>query len=319
MATSSTQSFVPRVNADGSANPNYVDLLEEDKPLAGQKYVCLSFISPEKIIKQRELFNFQQFLKQWELNVSLEKYNHFLSFLAYKYSLNFEKLSTDLQEFCKEEKDKLFETLSMEDRYKNFLDNNEQQLEVDFNKEHGFQTSTRGVKVRGVFPSQEEAEMRCKLLRQVDPNHDVYVGQVGLWMPFHPEAYRTGRVEYLEDELNQLMMEKTQNEQKAKIEFDKRVRETKQKAIAENMEKAKASGNKLTQTLNAEGNLVNVKDTMGFSENTPLEDVRKGLFEGDNIVTATENNDKGLARLAQVRELPEDPTSVLPADKPDAE
>ena len=28
----------------------YADLLEEDKPIAGQKFVCVSFVSPEKII-----------------------------------------------------------------------------------------------------------------------------------------------------------------------------------------------------------------------------------------------------------------------------
>ena len=39
----------------------------------------------------------------------------------------------------------------------------------------------RGIKVRGVFDSQEEAEMKCKMLRENDNSHDVYVGQVGLW------------------------------------------------------------------------------------------------------------------------------------------
>jgi hypothetical protein len=39
----------------------HVDLLDEDKPLAGQKFVCLSFVSPEKIIKQRELFMLHNF------------------------------------------------------------------------------------------------------------------------------------------------------------------------------------------------------------------------------------------------------------------
>ena len=28
-----------------------VDLIDEDKPLAEQKFVCLSFISPEKLFK----------------------------------------------------------------------------------------------------------------------------------------------------------------------------------------------------------------------------------------------------------------------------
>ena len=57
-------------------------------------------------------------------------------------------------------------------------------------------------------------------MREVDPNHNVYVGPVGMWMPWEPEAYKTGRVEYLEEELNNLMHEKTKNEAKAKQEFD---------------------------------------------------------------------------------------------------
>ena len=40
------------------------------------------------------------------------------------------------------------------------------------------------------------------MLREMDPTHDVYVGPVGSWMPFHPEAYKTGRVEYMEEELH---------------------------------------------------------------------------------------------------------------------
>ena len=37
---------------------DYTDLLDEDKPIAGQKFVCLSFVSPEKILKQKEIFFF---------------------------------------------------------------------------------------------------------------------------------------------------------------------------------------------------------------------------------------------------------------------
>ena len=35
----------------GKNNPKYVDVLSEDKPLNGQNFVCLSFISPEKTIE----------------------------------------------------------------------------------------------------------------------------------------------------------------------------------------------------------------------------------------------------------------------------
>ena len=42
-----------------------VDLLEEDKPIAQQKFVCVSFVSPENVIKSKELFCFEQFVKTW--------------------------------------------------------------------------------------------------------------------------------------------------------------------------------------------------------------------------------------------------------------
>ena len=292
--------FEHRFNLDGSANPKYVDLLDEDKPLSGQRYACLSFISPEKILKQRDLFNFEAFLKQWDMNKSLQKYNHFMSFLAYKYGLNFDNLTKDLQDFCAEEKENLF-TYTIEDDYTNFIDLNEEKLDESFNSTHKFQTSVRGVKVRGCYPSQQEAELRCKLLREVDPNHDVFVGPVGMWMPFHPEAYKTGRVEYLEDELNQLMHEKDKNEKQAKTEFDTRVRETKEKAIADNMKKAIESGNVLTQTINADGQLVSVKDMntseLTLNENSSLSDIRKELFEGENVVIDFKNSDHGLSEV----------------------
>ena len=274
-----------RLNIDGTINSKYIDLLDEDKSVAGQKFSCISFISPEKIIKQREMFEFEQFLKQWDMNKSLEKFNHFMSFLAYKYNLKMDDLTSDLQEFCKEEKDKLFLT-TLEDDYKTFIDANEERINEEFKKQHNFQTNVRGFKIRGSYPTQQEAELRCKMLREVDPNHDVYVGPVGTWIPFHPEAYKTGRVEYLEDELNQIMNEKEKNEKTAKVEFEKRVRESKENAMEENKKKALESGNLLTQTLNEQGDLVSVKNMVTNNENSnvTIEEVKEQLFEGENIV-----------------------------------
>ena len=285
----------------------HVDLLDEDKPIAGQKFVCLSFVSPEKIIKQREIFMFEKFIEQWDFSKSMEKFTQFLNFISYKYSLDFNLLTKDLEDFAAEEKKNLFFT-TLADEYKNYLDAHEEKLENDFNEQYEFKTSTRGIKVRGSFPNQQEAEFRCKMLREVDPNHDVYVGPVGMWMPFHPEAYKTGRVEYLEQELNELMSEKNKNEKNAKQEFEKRVRESKEKAIEENINKSKETGVKLTQALNDDGQLVNVNN-LNTSEIALLEeshtqnkeisvsDIRKELFEGDNIITDKEN-DHGLSKLS---------------------
>jgi hypothetical protein len=288
-------SFERKTDLSGKPNPKYVDLLEEDKPIAGQKFVCVSFVSPDKILKQKEFFLFEQFLKKWDFSKSMEKFHQFLNFVSYKYKLVFDDITKDFQEFIKEEYDNLLQS-SMEDDFKTFLDHNEEELENAFNLKHNFQTCTRGLKIRGVYPTMEEAELRCKMLRELDPNHDVFVGPVGLWMPWDPEAYKTGRVEYMEEELNQLMQEKTKNEDFAKSAFEQRVKETKKKAIEENIRKAESTGASLTQTIDEEGNLIGVNN-MNTQETVLKEqdvissaDIRKELFEGDNIITGKTDN-----------------------------
>lgn len=289
-------------NLDGSENPKYIDLLDEDKSIAGQKFACISFISPDKIIRQKDMFCFEEFLKQYDLNKSLEKFTQFLNFISFKYHVDFDKMTKDLEEFVKEEKVNLHKT-TLDDEYKNFIDAHEEKLGEKYKENYGFQTSTRGLKIRGVYPNQQEAELRCKMLRELDPHHDVYVGPVGMWVPWEPEAYKTGRVEYLEDELNQLMNEKQKNEKTAKMEFDKRVKEAKEKAMEENRKKAEESGNVLTQTITKDGELVNIKNLntteMNLLENSQEvsdETIRNQLFEGDDIVT-DKNNDHGLSQL----------------------
>ncbi len=273
-------------NTDGSANAKYVDLLEEDKAISGQKFVCVSFVSPENILVQKNHFLFQEFLKHYDFSKSTEKFTQFLNFVAYKHNMEFDDLMKDFQEYVKSEADD-FPKNHVSDEYKNFLDVNEERLSDEFNKVHDFQTSVRGLKIRGTYSTQEEAELRCKLLREVDPNHNVYVGPVGMWMPWEPEAYKTGRVEYLEEELNQLMNEKNKNEADAKQQFEKRIVEAKRNAIAENKKLAKETGNKLTQNVDKNGNLVGVNNTLENvfenKEEVSSADIRKELFEGGNI------------------------------------
>ena len=284
-----------RKQLNGKNNPKYVDLLEEDKPIAGQKFVCVSFCSPEKILKQKEMYFFEEFLKKWDFNKSMEKMVQFLNFISYKYNLSFDDVSKDFTDFVKDEKEILTNT-SLEDDYKTFIDKNEEQLQKQFNILHNFQTNVRGLKIRGSYPTQEEAELRCKILREIDPSHDIMVGPIGLWMPWDPEAYKTGRVEYLEDELNQLMSEKQKNESNAKTAFDQRIKESKQKAIEENMKNAEKSGNTLTQTIDKDGNLIGVNNanTQEFAlkeqENISTADICMELFEGENIVIGATDN-----------------------------
>ena len=293
----SKKSGFERKQVNGKVNSKYIDLLEEDKPISGQKFVCVSFCSPDKILKEKEIFYFEEFLKKWDFNKSMEKFVQFLNFVSFKYNISFDDVSNDFKDFVKEERDSLVKS-SMDDEFKTYIDNNEEELQKQFDIAHNFQTNTRGLKIRGSYPTQEEAELRCKMLREIDPNHDVFVGPIGMWMPWDPEAYKTGRVEYMEEELNQLMSEKNKNESNAKTAFEQRVKESKQKAIDENIKNAEKSGNTLTQSIDEDGNLIGVNNIntqeVAFKEqeNISTADICMELFEGENIVVGKTDNGK---------------------------
>ena len=59
----------------------HVDLLYEDPVIGDQKYTCISFVSPEKILEKKELYIFEKFLNNWDLNKRLEVFENFLNFI----------------------------------------------------------------------------------------------------------------------------------------------------------------------------------------------------------------------------------------------
>ena len=95
--------FEKKMTNDKKLNSRYVDLLNEDPVIPSQQYGCYSFVSPEKIIKQRDKFMFEKFVKQWQYSKALSMFSDFTQFLAFKYNINPESIMDDLVEFCKEE------------------------------------------------------------------------------------------------------------------------------------------------------------------------------------------------------------------------
>ena len=243
------------------------NLLDEDNPISGQKFVCVSFVSPENIIKKKELFFFDNFLKTYNFEKNNSKYIKFFQYLSYKHDMEIEDLTNDYNEFLKNEKDELTK-LTLEDEYKNYLDKYEDTLQEKFDKEHSFATNVRGLKIRGSFESEELANEHAKKTRELDPNHNIFVGPVGMWIPWDPDAYKTGNVNYMEEDLQKLMSEKNKNELEAKQHFEERVAESKRQAIEENIKKAKKNNNKLTQNIKKDGNTVGVNDTFQQDLNT---------------------------------------------------
>ena len=69
--------------SDGTPNPKYVDVLDEDAGISGQKFTCISFLSPEKILEKRESYLFQQFVQQWDFTKSMTKFGDFVNFIDF--------------------------------------------------------------------------------------------------------------------------------------------------------------------------------------------------------------------------------------------
>lgn len=230
--------------------------LEADKEIPGQHYVCLSFISPQDVLKNKEIFFFSEFLKDYEIQYKVRATESFvmaeatkiqdvaskvqdvLENLKLKLSANATDLSgvnvfndisgalgivtgfranlttsvaSDLEAHVKSEMSD-FKESTIEEAYKTFLFKHKKRLEDEFFSKNSFRTTVQGLKVRGTYDTYNEAAARAKTIQKLDPSFNVYVGQVGFWLPWDPSPQEVGDQEYADDQLNTLMKNYRNNE-----------------------------------------------------------------------------------------------------------
>jgi hypothetical protein len=64
----------------------------------------------------------------------------------------------------------------------------------------------RALKVRGVYSSYEEAQKRAKELQEIDPDFNVFIGEVGKWLPWDPNPHEGAKDQvYYEKEMQDLV------------------------------------------------------------------------------------------------------------------
>jgi len=206
---------LPKTEDDGHP----IDYLEEDPEVPTQRYCIISFISPEKVIKQRNEYFNEKFVEwldyDWKIT-GMETYN---AFLAKKYSLKIEDLFADFEEFRKIHNDAVKKT-DIHEKYQVFLLKHEKELDSSYSEKVDFQTNVRGVKVRRVFASVEEAQNYAKIMQRRYPRDNLYVGKVGCWLPWDPSEHVMPEVEYAEQELNELMRKYKENEANREMFFE---------------------------------------------------------------------------------------------------
>ncbi len=180
-------------------NVDDTDYLTVDQPLPGQNFCCLSFLSPDKVLENKDKFIMKKFiesLKDKDDNISL-KYSEFYT------------------------------------KYEDFVAIKGAEMDELFHKEGGFQTSLRVIKVRGVYNSYEEAAKRAQTLQRLDRSFHVFVGQVGYWLPWDPNADNVAEQEYLEKELNELMKNYKNNQIQRDLFYSEQIEQQKAAAAKE--------------------------------------------------------------------------------------
>jgi RNA recognition motif-containing protein len=118
----------------------------------------------------------------------------------------------DVANFVKEHEKDMKES-KLKEAYDDFIFKNKVKLEDDFFAKNDFRTTVRGLKVRGVYASRAEAEARSKKLQRNDPIHNIFLGEIGKWLPWDPEPTDVTEQEYAEDQLNTLMKKYKENEE----------------------------------------------------------------------------------------------------------
>lgn len=200
------------------------DYLEVDPPIPGQSYVCLSFVSPEEMIRKKSIYESRKYLEHLINRTKLEEDNPNRITLEQAIS----QCSVD--------------------GFADYSIVHEKENTEKFNEENEFKTSIRGIKVRGVYETMKEAQRRAKVLQTRDPTFNVFVGQVGYWLPWDPNPDTIENQEYSEQTLNEIVKkykenkqvkdELWENETRKRIEMAKK--EGNQKSVFDSVEETKS-------------------------------------------------------------------------------
>lgn len=255
--------------------------LEGDDEVRGQKYVCLSFLSPDRgVLRDKRHFFFSRFLEFYAMDYkiratesfvlgelrkvqdslsniemaiansditdvsgTLQKRDDLVEQISKMRGELTQMTSADVEKHVKENIADYRESTIVES-FEKYMLVNRQKLEDEFHKQKNFQTTMHGLKVRGVYSTHEQAVARAKALHKKDPYFNVYVADMGEWLPWDPEPEEIADQEYSNDDLNKLMKAYRDNAAKkdAFFEEEKRQKLAEAAAAAEAAKKSIADG-----------------------------------------------------------------------------
>jgi hypothetical protein len=253
-----------------------MDYLEEDSPIRGQNFACVSFISPEKVLDDKKVFAFTKFIQNF-----CKEVNELFQNMKIKYPDDDDafKAIADRYRF-------LFNEKHMQEEFKYFEDEKEDEINREFGEKVNFQTNVRGFKLRGCYDTLREAQVRSEILKRKDKQHNIYITQVGCWCPWDPNPNDIQDQHYAEDQLNTLMKKYRENQQQKDEVFQNRkneMLEAQKVKVAKSKELAGKENVDNTDNINESENVV-LNSTISDVEKT-VEDVAHTVKDVENTVT----------------------------------
>jgi len=148
------------------------------------------------------------------------------------------------------------------------------------------------LRLGGVCDTYESACSMAKNINQEDSVHNVFVGEVGKWLPVVSNVSKSsseyvGDVEYANDQLNDLMKGYHANQEKAKLFYEHNKNEKMIENINDNLGEQQKNKKQLTSKLSKAKSMDEVKTLTSSLENIDtqvkkLEDRLKGLMVNQN-------------------------------------
>jgi len=99
--------------------------------------------------------------------------------------------------------------------------------------------SVRGIKIRGVYGTEQEARSKASELQKKDSLHNIYVAPVGKWLPWDDDPSKAQDEEYAESELNRIMKGLKENQAKSKMLHEQRKNDLIEKTLKEQEKRKK--------------------------------------------------------------------------------
>ena len=221
-----------------------IDYLDEDSPLRGQNYACVSFLSPEDVLANKDTFYVSKFVEDISKQIDF-----LITNLKVAHPDAAERLNA-----IRETHAHLFDSNELQEQYRFFKTAHGAAIEDEFHRANNFRTTVRGFKVRGVFDTMKEAEIRAQVLKRMGDKHNIFVAQVGCWVPWDPRADLIADQKYTgAEQLNTLMAEYNKNMDLRDQHYEERKQEKVKSAIEQRDEWVKRREEEAAATTAAAG------------------------------------------------------------------